>query len=114
MESRRQKKMQELIKEEMSKFLQREGANYYGSTFVTVTDVRITPDMSLCRIFVSVYKDKDQQHTVDLLNAHIKDIRRRFGTIMRRDLRVIPELEFHLDDTLDNVFKLEQIFNNLK
>ena len=106
--------MQELIKEEMGKFLQREGANYYGSKFVTITDVNITPDMHQCRIYVSVYNEKEPQHTVDLLNVHIKDIRKRFGNIMRRDLRLIPELEFRLDDTLDNVFKLEQIFNNLK
>lgn len=114
MESRRQKKMQALVQEEMGKFLQREGANYYGSKFVTVTDVRITPDFLLCRIYISVFKESEPQQVVNSLNAHIKDIRKRFGNIMRRDLRVIPELEFHLDETLDNVFRLEEIFNNLK
>ncbi|MBK6730040.1 MAG: 30S ribosome-binding factor RbfA [Bacteroidetes bacterium] len=114
METRRQQKMQVLIKEEMSKFLQREGSNYYGTQFVTVTDVRITPDMHLCRIYVSVFNVATPQQTVDRLNAHIKDIRKRFGNIMRGDLRIIPELEFILDDTLDNVFKLEQLLNDLK
>lgn len=114
MESRRQQKMQVLIKEEMGKFLQREGSNYYGSQFVTVTDVKISPDMHQCKIYVSVFNEANPQHTVDLLNGHIKDIRKRFGNIMRRDLRIIPELEFILDDTLDTVFRLEQIFNDLK
>ncbi|HAE35982.1 MAG TPA: 30S ribosome-binding factor RbfA [Bacteroidetes bacterium] len=114
MESRRQKKIANLIREEMGTFLQREGANYYGSRFVTVTDATITPDMAECKIFISVLNEKEPQQVVDLLNKHVGDIRKRFGQIMRRDLRIIPMLEFRLDDTLDNVFRLEELFKQIK
>jgi ribosome-binding factor A len=114
MESRRQKKIAGLIREEMGKFLQREGANYYGSKFVTVTDANITPDLAECKIYISVLNEKEPQLVVNQLNQHIGDIRKRFGSIMRRDLRIIPVLEFRLDDTLDQVFKLEEIFKNLQ
>ena len=98
----------------MGKFLQREGANYYGSKFVTVTDANITPDLAECKIYISVLNDKEPQLVVNQLNLHIGDIRKRFGSIMRRDLRIIPVLEFRLDDTLDQVFRLEEIFKNLQ
>ncbi|HPR27951.1 MAG TPA: 30S ribosome-binding factor RbfA [Chitinophagales bacterium] len=114
MESRRQKKIANLIREEMGTFLQREGANYYGSRFVTVTDATITPDMAECKIFISVLNEKEPQQVVNLLNKHVGDIRKRFGQIMRRDLRIIPMLEFRLDDTLDNVFRLEELFKQIK
>jgi ribosome-binding factor A len=114
MESRRQKKIAQLIMEEMGKFLQKEGANYYGSKFVTVTDAQITPDLAECKIYISVLNDKEPQIVVDKLNKHISDIRKRFGKIMRNDLRIIPVLEFRLDESLDNVFKLEEIFKNIQ
>lgn len=110
MDSRRQKKIGQMIQDEMGAFLQREGANYYGSRFVTVTDAQVTPDLQVCRIFVSVL-DKDQGAiVVEALNSHIKDIRKRFGNLMRRNLRIIPDITFYLDDTLDQVFRLEEIF----
>ncbi len=114
METRRQQKIAHLIQEEMSNFLQREGANYYGVKFVTVTAVKISPDMGLCKIYISIFNDKEPEKIVDQLNSHIGDIRKRFGNIMRKSLRIIPQLEFYLDDTLDDVFKLEEIFKTLK
>ena len=114
MDSRRQKKIGQMIQDEMGAFLQREGTNYYGSRFVTVTDAQVTPDLQVCRIFVSVL-DKDQGTiVVDVLNSHIKDIRKRFGNLMRRNLRIIPDITFFLDDTLDQVFRLEEIFKQNK
>lgn len=98
----------------MGNFLQREGANYYGSRFVTVTDAQITPDLSQCRIYVSVFRDPDPQQLIDSLNAHHGDIRNRFGHIMRRNLRIIPEITFYLDDTLDKVFRIEEILKKDK
>ncbi len=111
MDSRRQKKMGQLIQEEMGSFLQREGANYYGNKFVTVTQASITPDLQDCRIFISVFGDAAiGEQVVESLNKNGGDIRRRFGQIMRNSLRIIPHIQFFLDDTLDNVFRLEEIF----
>jgi ribosome-binding factor A len=113
MESRRQTKIADLIKEEMSLLLQKEGANYYGNKFVTVTSVSITPDLQECRIFISILHDPAPQKVADTLNRHAGDIRKRFGNIMRNSLRIIPHITFHIDDTLDTVFKLEEIFKQL-
>ncbi|MFN0275181.1 MAG: 30S ribosome-binding factor RbfA [Chitinophagales bacterium] len=114
MESRRQKKIADLIKEEMSVLLQKEGANYYGNKFVTVTEASVTPDLQETRIFISVLNDKEPQKIADALNKHAGDIRKRFGNSMRRSLRIIPHITFFVDDTLENVFKLEQIFKKIQ
>lgn len=113
MENRRQKKIADLIKEEISVLLQKEGANYYGNKFVTVTDATITPDLQESKIFISVLNEKEPQKIVDALNKHAGDIRKRFGNSMRQSLRIIPHLTFYTDDSLNNVFKLEEIFKKL-
>lgn len=113
MDSRRQKKIGQLIQDEMSKFLQKEGANYYGNKFVTVTEVSITSDLQNCKIYVSVFEKNEGNNVVDQLNSHIGDIRYRFGKIMRNSLRIIPDIVFFLDETLDNVFRLEELFKKV-
>ena len=111
MDSRRQKKLGQLIQEEMGTLLQREGANYYGNKFVTVTQASITPDLQDCKVHISVFGDiVVGEQVVDSLNKNSGDIRRRFGHNMRNSLRIIPQIQFFLDDTLDNVFRLEEIF----
>ena len=114
MDSRRQKKIGQLIQDEMSTFLQKEGANYYGNKFVTVTDVSITSDLQNCKIHVSVFDKNEGEKVVDSLNSNIRDIRRRFGHIMRNSLRIIPEMQFFLDDTLDTVYRMEELFKKTK
>lgn len=115
MDSRRQKKLAQLIQEEMGKLLQKEGANYYGNKFVTVTSATISPDLFDCKIFISVFGEPAiGEQAVDGLNRHSGDIRRRFGQIMRNSLRIIPQIQFFLDDTLENVFRLEEIFRQAK
>ncbi len=113
MDTRRQKQIAQLIQDEMGSFLQREGANYYGHKFVTVTEVSITPDLAQCKIYISVFNDKEAQTVVDKLNLHIRDVRGRFGRIMAKQLRIIPEIQFFLDETLDQVFRLEEIFKKI-
>ncbi len=110
MDSRRQKKIAKLIQEEMGVFLQKEGANYYGNKFVTVTNADVSPDLGTCKIFVSVFDKNEGEKVVDMLNSNIRDIRRRFGSIMRNSLRIIPDMIFYLDDTLETVFRLEELF----
>jgi ribosome-binding factor A len=114
METRRQKKIADLIKEEMSVLLQREGANYYGNKFVTVTEATVTPDLQESRIFISVMNENEPQKIADALNKHAGDIRKRFGNSMRQTLRIIPHLTFHVDDSLNTVFKLEEIFKKIQ
>jgi len=113
MESRRQKQISKEIQKEISDIFQKEGSNYYGTAFVTVTNVNITPDLLLARINLSVLNSTEQDLVIKQLNENQKDIRHKLGRRMKR-LRRIPELQFFIDDTMEQVFKLEQIFKAIR
>lgn len=114
MESRRQKKISSLIQKELSSIFQKYGPDYYGKAFVTITHVRVTPDLSIARIYISVYNIDDHQQVINILSRHISEFRGKLGNRLRNQLRKIPGLEFYLDETLDEVFRLEQIFKGIK
>lgn len=113
MDSTRQQKYSKLIQKEVSDIFQHEGRNYYGSAFVTITNVRITPDLGIAFIRVSLFKEKDPQKIVDSINKHAPEIRKKLGQRIKNQARHIPELKFFIDDSLDYVDKMDAIFKNL-
>lgn len=114
MDSIRQRKISNLIKEALGEIFIREGANWFGRAFVTITDVGVTPDLSIARVYLSVYNIDEPQALINEMNRNPGDIRRVLGNKLRHDLRKIPELEFFLDDTLDQVDKIEKLFDDIK
>lgn len=109
MESRRQSKVSSLLREVMSEVLQKHGANYYGAAFVTITAARVTPDLLTARFYLSVYNLENKQDAIDGLRRHVSDIRRHLGNRIKNHMRRVPELEFFLDDTLDDVFRIDEL-----
>jgi ribosome-binding factor A len=114
MESTRQQKFARLIHKEVGELLQREGANYYGKAFVTVTIVRVSPDLSYVKVYVSVMGTTAREKVVDLLNENIRDVRRRLGMQIKHQIRHIPELHFYLDDSFDYVEKIDKLFKEIE
>ena len=102
-----------MIQKEITDILQKNGPSIYGSAFVTVTDVYITPDLLVARVYLSVLQSKDRDELLKQFSFHNKEIRHQLGNRLRHQLRKIPELEFFLDDSLDQVFKIEQIFKDI-
>lgn len=78
---------------------------------ITVTEVRVTPDLSLARVFLSIFPADKQAELMPLVQANAKNLRFELGNRVRHQLRVVPELEFRLDESLD---KLEHIDELLK
>lgn len=114
MESRRQQQVAREIQKEVGYLFQKSGPSIYGQAFVTVTHVKVTPDLLIARIFLSVYNTDEKQQVVDTIQAQQAEIRYRIGNAMRHQLRRIPALEFFLDDSLDYVYKMEEIFKDIK
>lgn len=114
MESRRQQQIAREIQKEIGHLFQKSGPSIYGNAFVTVTHVKITPDLLIARIYLSVYNTEEKQKVIDTIQAQHSEIRYRLGNAMRHQLRRIPELEFFLDDSLDYVYKMEEIFKDIK
>lgn len=113
MDSRRQQKVASLIKEEFSNILIRDGRNIYGKAFVTVTNVTVTPDLSSARFSLSVFNG-DKKEVLAAFNDKKSELKRKLGEKIRFNLRIVPELEFYLDESLDDVFHMEELLRKIK
>ncbi|MDX2002430.1 MAG: 30S ribosome-binding factor RbfA [Chitinophagales bacterium] len=114
MESRRQSKVASVLQKAFSEVLLKHGSNYYGNTFVTITDVRTTPDLLVARFYMSVMDPNRRQAVMAALKENSHEIRRHLGNKLKSQLRRIPELEFFLDETLDEVFRIDELLKQDK
>lgn len=108
METTRQNKIARLIQKELSEIflLQTKAMN---GVLVSVSAVRISPDMSIARVYLSVFPSAKSQEIVKNINANTKSIRYELGTRVRFQLRIIPELKFFVDDSLDYVERIDEL-----
>ena len=114
-ESKRQKQVAESVKRHFSTILQQEGPYIYGTqALVTVTSVKMSPDLNLAKIYLSVYNVEDKQTVILEMEEHQYRLRQTFSSRIRRHVRRIPEIKFFLDDTLDEMYRLNQLFDKLQ
>ena len=113
MDSTRQNKFSKLILKEIADIFGREGKNFYGSSFVTVTDVKVSPDLSIARIYLSLFQEKRPAEVIETITQHSREIRKILGNRIRNQVRIVPELHFYLDDTADYAEKMDLIMKNL-
>ena len=78
-------------------------------TLVSVSTVRISPDMSVARAYLSVFPSEKADEIVKNINANMKSIRYELGTRVRHQLRIIPELKFFIDDSLDYLERIDEL-----
>ncbi len=114
MDSRRQLKMGSVIQEAFTNILNREGKSIYGKAFVTLTRVKVTSDLGLVRFYLSVYNSEDADAVVDSFYTHKHELKRKLNEQMRHQLRIMPEIEFFKDDTLDYAFHMDEVFKKIK
>lgn len=113
-ESKRQKQVAGLIIEELNTIFLRMGLNMQDGGMVSISTVKITPDLFDARVYLSLFQVKDPQAVLLKIEEKTKEIRKELGTRVRHQLRSIPELKFFIDDTLDYVFKMEELFDKIK
>ena len=114
METKRQKQVAELIKRNFSLVLQQEGSYIYGAQpLVTVTQVVVSPDMSLAKIYLSVYNKESKQEVILEMEHEVIRLKQALAYRVKKHLRRIPEINFYLDDTLDEMYRLNHLFDDL-
>lgn len=112
-ESKRQKQVGNLIQQEMSDIFQREGVNVINGGMVSISKVNMTPDLLEARIYLSLFQIKDPKALMKEIKERTGEWRNLLGQRVKNQLRRVPELQFFTDDTLDYVFKMEELFKQI-
>ena len=108
METTRQNKIARLLQKELSDIFQRQTQATHG-VLVSVSAVRISPDLSVARGYLSIFPSERAEEIVKNINANVKSVRYELGTRVRHQLRIIPELKFFIDDSLDYVEHIDEL-----
>lgn len=99
--------------EEMADIFRREGYNVKDGGMISISKVMMTPDLLEARIYLSLFQIKDQAALLHEIREKTWDFRRQLGMRLKNQLRRVPELHFFNDDTLDYVFKMEDLFKKI-
>ena len=108
MQETRQNKIARLLQKELSLIFQGQTRMMKG-VMVSVTRVRISPDLSVCTAYLSVFPSERGEEIVKNVNENQKTIRYELGTRVRSQLRIIPELRFFIDDSLDYIDRIDEL-----
>ena len=111
--STRQQKFGRLIQKELSEIFQRDKRGILANTFITISDVDMSADLGVAKVYISMMLAKDKAQTLEKLNRGKGEIRKALGERIRKQVRVIPELIFIIDETEENAFKIEELIKNL-
>ena len=110
---KRQKQVGGLIQEELNTIFQRLGFNMINGGMVSISSVKITPDLLEARVYLSFFQVADAQEALKRIQEKAGEIKRELGNRVRQQLRRIPEVKYFRDDTLDHVFRMEEIFRKI-
>jgi ribosome-binding factor A len=112
--STRTEKFNREMQRELGLIFQSKMHDWFEGAFITVTDVSSSPDLGYVKAYLSIYNVKDKSATLDLIQLMNKPIRKTLANKIKHSVRVIPELQFFEDNSLENALKFEKIFDNLR
>ena len=113
-QSKRLQQVASTIKRHMSAVLMFEGPNMYKDVLVTVTNVIMSSDLGIAKIYISVYGTEDKQSIVLIMEQNNKLLRQQLAHRIKKHVRRIPLIDFYLDDTLDEMYHLRDVFGKLR
>ena len=113
MDSRRQNKVASLIKETFSEILSRDLKGSFGKAFITVTNAKVTPDLSEVRFYLSIFNTDNKEAVLQQIEEKRFEIKRHLAEKLRFNLRKLPEMQFFIDDTLDQAYEMDALFKKI-
>ena len=114
METKRQKQVARELQRVMGEIFQENSAELFEGELVTITDVIVTKDLLIAKFYISIFKEEKRDQFFDVIQANLAPLRKVLANKIRNSFRRVPEIEFMMDDTLDEVFKMEQLFRSIK
>ena len=112
-EEKRQKQIAGLLFEELSTIFQRLGLNIIDGGMISISSVKITPDLLEARVYLSLFKVKDPKAMLQKIEDRKWEIKKELTAQVGKQLRRMPELQFYLDDTLEHAFKIENLLKKI-
>lgn len=109
----RQNKVSRLIQKELAEIFQKEMKNAFGSGIISVTHVFMSPDMGFAKTYLSLFGTSDKEKTLSSIRKDVREIRRALGIRVGRQLRIVPEIAFFIDDSGDYAEKMEKLFSTI-
>ena len=109
MDSTRQLKVSRLIQKELGEIFLKEVKTIFGNAMITVTQVRVSPDLSVARVYVSLFNAPDANKLLKQIQENTKDIRTNLSARIKKQVRIIPNLVFFLDDSLDYALRIDEL-----
>lgn len=112
MDTTRQNKISRLIQKDMAEILQKEGKALFSGILVSVTSVRVSPDLSVARVYLSIFPSEKGIETLHEIKVHQSHIRGLLGSKVGKQLRIVPQLDFHIDDSLDYIDNIDRLLKD--
>lgn len=112
-ESKRQQKVAKLLLKDLGEIFQRDTRGILDGEFVTIADVQITPDLSIAFVNISMMLVKDKERLIDQINSRKSEIRRELGNKIGKQVRIVPDLKFFIDNVQENADRMDKIIDQL-
>src|SRR5258707_2006877 len=109
----RQQKYGRLIQKELSDIFLRDKRGIIGNAFITIAEVRMSPDLSLARVYLSMTLAKDKNLVLNQITLHKSELRKALGDRIRNQARIVPELVFVIDEVEENAQRMEELIKSL-
>ena len=109
MESKRQQRISRLLQKDLGEIFQRETKSLAGGAMITVTKVNVTSDLAITRVYLSLFGTEDKEALLNKIRDHKNEIKYKLGNRIRNQLRVVPDLEFYEDDSLDYIENIDRL-----
>lgn len=111
MEGTRLNKVNRQIQKDLGEIFQRQSQTYYPGGMITVTTVRVSPDLSIARVYLSIFPNNAREEVFALVQQNTKTIRHELAQRIKNQMRIVPDLQFFVDDSLDYIENIERLLN---
>jgi ribosome-binding factor A len=112
-EGKRQKQVAAVLQEELNDIFRRIGLNMMNGGMISISSVKVTPDLLEARIYLSLFQVSDDKATMKTIEDRAWEIKKHLAEKVKHQLRRMPVLHFYQDDTLNHVFKMEELFKKI-
>ncbi|PKP39478.1 MAG: ribosome-binding factor A [Bacteroidetes bacterium HGW-Bacteroidetes-15] len=109
MEGTRLNKVSRQIQKDLGEILQRQSQSLFLGKLITVTAVRVSPDLGIAKVYVSIFPTEKKEDVMDILKQNTKSIRFELGQRIKNQMRIVPELAFYIDDSLDYIENIDRL-----